>query len=146
MFLYILVNKMHTTEFFIAYKSLALTLALALVITTNRIVTYGRLMGRHGRRWRQIVHVRVVSAVVLVMVSRRVMVVRRMVVMRLVMMVMRRITVSAGAAVGRVTAAGAHGRRPVVVVMVHVHQAAGRRFRDGRTPYRSWRVAATTCV
>lgn len=112
----------------------------------NWIAAYGRLMRRHGRWWCQVVHVRVVSAVVLVMVGRRVMVVRRMMVMRLVMMMMRRITVAAGAAVGRVTTAGAHGRRPVVVVMVHVHQATGRRFRDGWTPYRSRRVAAATCA
>lgn len=99
-------------------------------------------MGRHCRRWRQIVHVRIVSAIVLMVVRRRVMMVR-MVMVRLVMMVMRRIAVSSGASVCRVTAAGAHGRRPSVV-MVQVHQTRWR-FRDGRAPYRSWRVAATSC-
>lgn len=62
---------------------------------------------------------------------------------RLVMMVMGRVAVSAGAPVRRVAAAGAHGRRPGAVV-VQVHQARGR-FRDGGAPYRSRRVAAAAC-
>lgn len=77
------------------------------------------------------------------MVSSRVMVVR-MVMMRLVMVVMGRVATPAGATVRRIASAGAHGRRPVVVVM-QVYQAR-RRFRDGRTPYRSRRVVAATCV
>lgn len=100
-------------------------------------------MRRHGRWWRQIVHVRVVSAVVLVMVRRRVMVMWMMV-MWLVMMVMGRVAIPAGATVRRVTSTGAHGRRPAVVV-VQVHQARWR-FRDCRTPYRSRCVTSTTCT
>lgn len=57
-------------------------------VLINRWPTHGCLMRRHCGRWRQIVHVRIVTAVVLVMMRRRVMVVR-MVMMRLVMMVMR---------------------------------------------------------
>lgn len=45
---------------------------------------------------------------------------RMMMMMRLVMVMMGRVAISSGAAVGRVSSAGAHGRRPVVVV-VQVH-------------------------
>jgi len=77
------------------------------------------------------------------MMRRRVMVVR-MVVMRLVMVVMRRITVATGAAVGRVASAGAYWRRPGAV-MVQVHQSR-RWFRDGGAPYRSRRITSTSCA
>lgn len=126
----------------ITNNKLMITITIIIIIT-NRMLAYGCLMRRHCRRWCQIVHVRVVSTVILVVMCRCVMMMWMMM-MRLVMVMMRWVTISACTAVCWVTTAGTHGRRSVIVVM-QVHQAWWW-LRDSRTPYGSWCIATTTYV